>query len=123
MKTVLAVAISVFALPAGADCTRLEAYQGATPAGITADCDTEPGACRWSFALGDPTSRALFENMRMQLDACPGRIGIEQDKGVNHPDFYDAWIFEFGDTALSVSLKDKAALKKTFVVVRSLPRP
>lgn len=37
---------------------------------------------------------------------------------VNHPDSYDLLQFNFGPAIVSVSLKDKAALAKTYVFLR-----
>jgi len=94
-----------------------------TAYGVAPECDGEERACRWTFTLGADGSRTLFDELRSRLEACPDMAGMTRDQGVNHPDFYDAWIFQFADAALSVSIKDKAALGQTFVVLRTVKLP
>ncbi len=81
-------------------------------------CDEEDRSCRFSFGLATDVSRDLYDQMVGNLSTCPGLKSAEQDVGVNHPDFYDAWTFQFGDGVMTVSIKDKSALKQTFVVLR-----
>ncbi len=88
-----------------------------------ADCGHEAEACRWTFDLGVPASRALFEEMRDGIGACSDVEAGERDQGVNHPDFYDAWVFPMALSNVMVSIKDKSALSKTYVVLRFLPKP
>ena len=82
------------------------------------DCAAEEQACRWRFDLGRPVSRDAFEVLRGHLADCPDLIGQVRDAGVNHPDFYDAWLFRFATGALTLSVKDKHALGSTFVTLR-----
>lgn len=118
MYFVACVVVLILASPAVALCCDLRSLQ--TDAAQGADCDSEPGACRWTFALGEPASRDLFAKIQDELGQCPNLINRARDQGVNHPDFYDAWVFEFPDATFSVSLKDKAALRQSFVVLREL---
>lgn len=112
--------LGLTATSAGADClSDAELYAMKVVQGF--DCDTEPGVCRGAFALGAPESRRIFEATRQHLAACPGLRQAVRDRGVNHPDFYDAWTFSFSGGALSLSLKDKSALGQSFVVMRRLP--
>ena len=117
--------IGLNALPAWADlCNPDDAADPSTFAGQFAqgaDCGHEALACRWTFDLGAPASRALFEDMRARIGACSKLDRAERDQGVNHPDFYDAWVFPLAATKVMVSIKDKSALEKTYVVLRLLP--
>ena len=81
------------------------------------DCETEPGVCRGTFDLGAPQSRSDFEALTKRLTACASAAPV-RDKGVNHPDFYDAWAFAVEGGEITLSIKDKSALGKTFVVLR-----
>ena len=81
-------------------------------------CDPVDRSCRWSFDLGDDVSRALFDALVKMMRDCPNLEGAVRDSGVNHPDFYDAWIIQLGDQGFTVSIKDKSALRQTFVVLR-----
>lgn len=113
----LAIALWLVAGPALADCALPKTFA----LGSTADCGSEPDVCRWTFALGDAASRANYDDLQSRIKACAVPINATRDQGVNHPDFYDAWIYEFEDGRLSVSIKDKSALGQTFVVLRRLP--
>ena len=81
-------------------------------------CDPADRSCRWSFDLGDDVSRALFEDLVKTMRDCPKLESAVRDSGVNHPDFYDAWAIQIGNQGFTVSIKDKSALQKTFVVLR-----
>ena len=102
---------------AGAEC-----LSGTLEAASGFDCKSEPGACRATFDLGVPASRETYEALRREIATCPGLVAAEQDQGVNHPDFYDAWAYTLPDGAMTLSIKDKSALGKTFVVLRRLPQ-
>ncbi|NNE78647.1 MAG: hypothetical protein HKN18_00105 [Silicimonas sp.] len=115
-----ALAFCLLAGGAKAQClTPAEAY--VLDAGAEVDCETEPDACRWTFDLGAPVSRELFEVLRARLAECPNLRAASRDQGVNHPDFYDAWVFRFAREAFSLSIKDKSGLRRTFVVLRQVP--
>ena len=81
------------------------------------DCDSEPGVCRGTFDLADPGSRDSFEALTQKLATCTD-VPPVRDQGVNHPDFYDAWAFIIDGAPVTLSIKDKTALGKTFVVLR-----
>ncbi len=90
------------------------------------DCAMSPEggahtACRWEFDLGNAPSRQAFAGLADRLDACPGLLAAERDQGVNHPDFYDAWHYRFDTSEITLSIKDKAALGATYVVLRLRP--
>ena len=80
-------------------------------------------ACRWSYALGEPQSRDFFESLRSNLSNCPSLTEITHDAGVNHPDFYDAWVFDLPASQVFIALKDKSALSATYVTLRVRPLP
>lgn len=122
MRTLSICLICAAASPAFASCVLPETYQEVS-VNVLADCESEAMACKWQFELGETESRALFRDLVTKIDGCAVPLSKMQDKGVNHPDFYDAWIFAFPDGGLSVSLKDKAALRQTFVVLRRLSSP
>ena len=81
-------------------------------------CDTADRSCRWSFALGDPVSRSVFDALIEYMRACPTFAKAVRDTGVNHPDFYDAWSIQTEDQGFTISIKDKSALQQTYVVLR-----
>ena len=123
LKLLVPFILFVASGPADAKCPLdwAAARQTAVATTPKADCTFENHACRWSFDLGVPQSRQVFETLRADLAQCPDLIDATRDDGVNHPDFYDAWAFRFPGMALSLSIKDKSALESTFVVLRALP--
>ena len=62
-------------------------------------------------------SRGSFEALTQKLATCTD-VPPVRDQGVNHPDFYDAWAFIIDGAPVTLSIKDKTALGKTFVVLR-----
>ena len=70
--------------------------------------------------LGDEMSRTVYDKVVASYKTCSDWQSVEQDKGVNHPDYYDAWMFHGDVGGFSVSIKDKSVLGKTFVVLRLL---
>ena len=89
---------------------------------IAADCriiikpDTKSHMCMWTFAYRSDSAAAGFERLIGDLKSCfDGREPTREDIGVNHPDSYDASRFDIDGVRISVSIKDKAALEKTFV--------
>ncbi len=76
--------------------------------------------CAWAFALRVPEARAFFDRMAESAATCLGNeFEPIRDLGVNHPDSYDLRQYRFEDVILSISLKDKAALGKTYVFIRA----
>ena len=108
--------------PVLAECAMPKRHVAAALGGSVADCGSEPGVCRWTFQLGDAASRETYEALRVGIRACGEPMSAIRDQGVNHPDFYDAWVYRFDDGGLSLSIKDKAALGETYVVLRHLPK-
>ncbi|MDH3665933.1 MAG: hypothetical protein OEN23_03295 [Paracoccaceae bacterium] len=76
--------------------------------------------CAWAFALRAPEARAFFDGVAGSVTTCFGtEIKPIRDLGVNHPDSYDLRQYRIEDVTLSISLKDKAALGKTYVFARA----
>ena len=74
--------------------------------------------CVWEYAYRDQRAYAEFDHFVDTLRQCFGQRAREHvDQGVNHPDFYAARRYEMAEGAVTVSVKDKAALGGTFVSV------
>lgn len=72
--------------------------------------------CAWRFPYRDGPARAAFEAFRRELETCldPSSHG-GADQRVNHPDSYDQRRFMAGAVWVTLSLKDKAALRSSYV--------
>lgn len=78
--------------------------------------------CTWDFQHRDGEAYETFEEIRQKLESCIGSHAIlSDDQNVNHPDFYDARIFQLGEVKLAVSVKDKSTLATTFVFLSVEP--
>ncbi len=78
--------------------------------------------CQWEFDYRDPTAAQAFATFNQLLSDCfQGRAREIKDQGVNHPDFYDLRQYHLDGAAVSVSIKDKGAMRKTFVFLRIEP--
>ncbi|MCP4317398.1 MAG: hypothetical protein GY789_15630 [Hyphomicrobiales bacterium] len=89
-----------------------------------ADCTISPlqnGSaynCVWEYPLKAPDAYRKFSAIGQNLQTCIGdRATVLKDKGVNHPDFYDARRYQMERANVTVSIKDKSALNSTFVNV------
>ncbi len=73
--------------------------------------------CAWPFAYRVAEARAAFEALSADVENCavPARAPAP---GVNHPDSYDLRLYSYQGGAVAVSLKDKAALRETYVFLR-----
>ena len=71
--------------------------------------------CRWGFAYRSQASATKFAEVDDALTTCAQGMRTRDDQAVNHPDTYELRRYRAGAIDLSVSLKDKAALRKTFV--------
>ena len=75
--------------------------------------------CGWEFPH---RAEQAYETLDAFVEAAHDCIGpqatVHSDQGVNHPDFYDARRFEMKEAEVSVSVKDKGALGRTFVFIR-----
>lgn len=95
------------------------ALAGASTCRVTRQGKGRRYHCAWAFPLRARGAANTFEAFAGQLDAClAGRATLHGDSGVNHPDSYAARRYELERAEVSLSLKDKAALGKTFVFIR-----
>jgi hypothetical protein len=79
--------------------------------------------CTWKFPHRATRAYATFEMFERELKECIGhRAVFVRDQPVNHPDFYDSRIFQVDQANVTVSVKDKSALGRTFVFVWVRPR-
>ncbi len=72
--------------------------------------------CAWSYPFRDGSVAAAFAGHTKMLQQCFGEtVEISRDQAVNHPDFYDQRHYRMGEVAVTLSVKDKTALQKTYV--------
>ncbi len=75
--------------------------------------------CKWPYDYRDPNAEAEFVRFDQALSDCFGTDAkLTPDQGVNHPDSYQLSQFSVGSSRVSVSLKDKASLGKTYIFLR-----
>lgn len=75
--------------------------------------------CAWVFPYRAKRATDTFDELAGKLDAClAGRATVHGDRSVNHPDTYAARRYDLEQAQVSLSVKDKAALGKTFVFIR-----
>ncbi len=85
---------------------------------ITSELGAVTHHCHWEFALRHVAAQATFDAFDQELKSCFGSYAkIIKDQNVNHPDFYDKNTYWLNDVSITLSLKDKNALGKTFVFV------
>ncbi len=87
-----------------------------------ADCETDHTACRWTFQYRSRDANTVAEGLHSTIMKCDGLVSVTKDTPVNHPDSYQAHIFNFATNTLVLSIKDKAALNQTFVTLRAGPQ-
>ncbi len=114
------------------DCGGMARLTQAATAGFQAPLPQVPGAewcrtarsatgattlhCAWGFDFRDPKARAMFDGMGQAITECyPNHTEAGPDQTVNHPDSFDLRQFDLDGVAVSLSLKDKGALGKTYV--------
>ncbi|WP_152912319.1 hypothetical protein [Candidatus Rhodobacter oscarellae] len=89
------------------------------------DALTETGAggfCQWGYAYRSEAARAGFARQVAKLTECfPDAAPQPSPHRVNHPDTHDVRLFDLGDTRITISLKDKARLGKSFVFMQVAP--
>lgn len=74
--------------------------------------------CTWGFHYREADAYDTFRTFNVSLRQCLGQgADSGNDLPVNHPDTYEQAVFHLGQTTISVSLKDKAELGRTFVFV------
>ena len=78
-------------------------------------------SCAQAFAYRSEAAQQTFAKMLEDVGTCATPI-INRAPSVSHPDSYDLRQFETPRMIVSVSLKDKAALSKTYVFLRAESR-
>ena len=141
MKSVFALAVLSSAQMSFAACAdnqtsrwitemiEARAGQGAFPAPTSGgECQASQvsggplsSVCSWEFDYRADAAAALMDGFVGTLQSCFDVQEIAPDQQVNHPDSYDLHQLEVGETMVSVSLKDKAALTKTYIFLRFEP--
>jgi hypothetical protein len=75
--------------------------------------------CAVEFPFRSTDARGVYDAYVLELRACfDASVEVPVGPAVNHPDSYDQTVFEVDGRQLSVALKDKGALQKTYVFVR-----
>lgn len=75
--------------------------------------------CGWEFPHRTQRAYDRFDEFVGRLDDCIGQHATAHtDQKVNHPDFYALRRYEMEQADVSVSVKDKSALGKTFVFIK-----
>lgn len=74
--------------------------------------------CAWSYPYRDEAANAAFEALNQELRNCLN-AGAESadDQEVNHPDSYDQRRYQSDEVTVTISIKDKGALNRTYVFV------
>lgn len=86
---------------------------------VRVDGVSEQYFCAIEFPFRSAAARAQYDDYVTELRACFGEEAeIPVGPAVNHPDSYDQTVFEVRGRQISVALKDKGALQKTYVFVR-----
>lgn len=75
--------------------------------------------CGWEFPYRAKHGYDRFDAFVRGVNACIGqRATLHSDQSVNHPDYYALRRYETEQAEVSVSVKDKSALSRTFVFIR-----
>ncbi len=76
--------------------------------------------CAWGYPYRMAQAQQDFKTLGALLQGCfEGAASGNGDQVVNHPDSYDLRMFQTENGALSMSLKDKGALQKTYIFLRA----
>lgn len=74
--------------------------------------------CALEFEFRSPAATAVYDDYVAEVRACFGAKEVPIGPAVNHPDSYHQTVFAVDGRHISVALKDKGALQKTYVFVR-----
>jgi hypothetical protein len=75
--------------------------------------------CGWEFPFRAKQAYDTFDEFDRDVNDCIGQHAtVHNDQSVNHPDFYALRRYETEQADVSVSVKDKSALSRTFVFIR-----
>ncbi len=92
---------------------------GASYCSVTKKSKSSSYQCGWEFPYRAQQSYDTFEELVRGVNGCIGqRATLHSDRNVNHPDFYALRRYETEQADVSVSVKDKSALSRTFVFFR-----
>lgn len=105
--------------------TMLDGF-GGSPAtcGFSMDLSGSRSAnCHWAFSFRSDEANRTFADILAKLSACADpATGIQTDRPVNHPDFFDLRMLRVRGGEVGLSLKDKTALQQTYVFLRLTPQ-
>lgn len=86
---------------------------------ITQELGSGPARyCQWPFSFRDPAASEWLRALRSDVENCFNVQALPNAGRVNHPDTFEHNQYLLDGAVLSLSLKDKAALRKTFVFLR-----
>ena len=74
--------------------------------------------CTREFAFRSLEATAAYDGHVIEMRECFGQVEVPIGLAVNHPDSYHQTVFAVNKRHISVALKDKGALQKTFAFVR-----
>ena len=78
-----------------------------------------PLSCTWQFPYRSDDAAEGFSQLRDLIDICVSDpTDFIKDQNVNHPDYYEAYHYEWLGHTVSVSIKDKSGLQETLVFLR-----
>lgn len=99
------------------DVTR--ALAGASYCRVTKTSRGSVYHCAWEFPHRAEPAYDAFDELVRSVNECIGQHAtLHSDQSVNHPDYYASRRFEVEQADVTVSVKDKGALGRTFVFVR-----
>lgn len=94
---------------------------GATCSTFVTEAATIGTSCHWSHAYRGSTVAPHAARIWQHLTSCRAGQLLAPDTQVNHPDSYDLREWAHGRDVYALSVKDKAALERTFVFLRIEP--
>ena len=75
--------------------------------------------CSWEFPYRAKDAFDTFDEFVREMSECIGQHAtVHADQSVNHPDYYSLRRYEMEQAEVSVSVKDKVSLGRTFVFIR-----
>lgn len=77
--------------------------------------------CYWEYKYRNQDASETLDRFINALQSCFAVDQVPDDQPVNHPDSYDLYQYVIDETRVSLALKDKAALNKTYVFLRFEP--
>lgn len=125
MIRALACMLTCFGSPSqGETCDALFAFvAGQVPTDATCTTSKVLGGsvstdCYWNFDFRSDAARAFFEGQTNALRRCADNEVTIEGATVNHPDSFDQFTAKIDGRDVSLSLKDKGALRQTLVFLR-----